>query len=373
MDALRSKAKNTNGAIDPAEAAASSAAAPGDEDAVEGSSETTTGQQQIPADQKDKKGGKVNPWKLVEEHKTTVAAREREIADLRKLVGDPEARKSELTRLEVAEKRAKELEEHIKFVDYSKSSEFQEKYEKPYEEKWAQTMSDLKEVTLTDSKTGEERAMRPGDMLQLVNMPLNKAMELAKELYGDSASIIMNYRSELRNMFQAKSSALEKAKTEGVEKSKQAEATMQSQQKELQTFASQSWEEANNTITTHEKTGHYFRPIDGHDELNARLEKGYKFVDETMKMNPFDPKLSAEQRAEVVAKHAAVRARAAGFGRLRAQYESLQGEYAAALKKLEQYEGSEPDTAGQSPASEGVSGQSSAKTGVFGALRKIAK
>jgi hypothetical protein len=265
------------------------------------------------------------------------------------LFGDPQARQKEVDRLTEVQKRNEELEKHIHFVDYSKSKDFQEKYEKPYEEKWGQTMSELKDMTIVDPVTNEERAISPKDMLQLMNMPLNKATDLAKELYG------------------------EKAKTEGVEAKKREMETRSKTQQEMAEFANSQWEVANKGIFTHEKTGHYFSPIDGQEELNTKLENGFKFVDETMKLNPFDPSLSKEDRAKVIEKHAAIRARAAGFGRLRVMYENSQAEIKALQAQLAQYEGSEPNISGTDPASGDLNGRSSAKTSVFGALHKLAK
>lgn len=374
--ALRAKGKNANGAIDPNAPvtpdpnAPAAAAAPGaEEDGDEPAAAAAT--QPKPGEGIDKK--KVNPWKLIDEYKAKLADKEKEASDIRKLFGDPQARQKEVERLAEIQKRNEELEKTIHFVDYSKSKEFVEKYQKPYEEKWSQTMSEIRDMSIMDPESGSERAVAPQDMLQLMNMPLNKATDLAKELYGDAYPVMMQYRQELRNLFNAKSSALEKAKTEGVEtKKREMEANSKTQQ-ELSEFANSHWEVANKGITENEKTGQYFRPIEGQDDLNQKLETGYKFVDEVMAMNPFDPKLTKEDRAKIIEKHAAVRARAAGFGRLRVQYEQSQSEIADLKAKLAQYEGSVPNAGGTEPAAGDMSGRSTANSSVFSALRKLAK
>lgn len=316
--------------------------------------------------------GKTNPWKLVEQYKKQLADKDREYAEARKLISDPEARKAELSRLEQIEKRNKELEEHIRFVDYEKSSEYQEKYQKPYEEKWASTMAELKDMTLIDPATGEERAITPRDMLELTNLPLNKAMELAKELYGDSASIMMGFRKDLRGLFEQKSQALNKARAEGVNKFKQDQEMSEKKFKELQEFNANEWKKVNEALVSNEKRGHYFQPAEGDEEGNSRLERGYRFVDDAMSKSPMDPSLTPEQRSKVLENHAKVRSYAAGFGRLRAKYEAEKAAHEATRAKLAEFQGTEPNIGGTQPASDSPTG-SSAKKSVFGALQKLAK
>ena len=63
----------------------------------------------------------------------------------------PEQERTALTaRVEKAEARAKELEDHIRYVDYEKSTEFKEKFDAPYVASWERAMSELSEITVTD-------------------------------------------------------------------------------------------------------------------------------------------------------------------------------------------------------------------------------
>src|SRR6185369_17320114 len=67
---------------------------------------------------------KPSPWKLVEQYKSKSITLETENIELKKRLdslGDPAKIQERMT---AAEKRAQELEEHIRFVDYSKSKEF---------------------------------------------------------------------------------------------------------------------------------------------------------------------------------------------------------------------------------------------------------
>lgn len=294
----------------------------------------------------DKK--KVNPWKLADEHKKARAQLEAEVADLKKLVANPETRKAEVERLTAIEKRNQELEETIRFVDYSKSKEFTDKYQKPYEAAWTRAMSELKELTVEDTSTGETRSMAPADLLELVNMPLKQARERADELYGAAANDVMNYRKEIRGLYEQQSQALDQARKSGVEKHKLDTDQHTQKMQALQAETSKHWEAVNKAIIENETTGPYFRPVEGNDEINGRLEKGYKFVDETMAMNPLNPDLTPEQRQDAIKRHASLRHRAAAFGRMRHEVETLRKQYKGAMEKLSQFEKSVPNFGGDS-------------------------
>lgn len=386
FEALRGKAKNmdsSQGAGAPSAPELKPANVPGSQEGDPGiSPEDNSGISQegepatAPVDPKTGKPvekKKVNPWNLLKEREATLAQKEKEIADVKKLLIDPEVRKTEAEKWAAIEKRNQELEDHIKFVEYSKSKEYQEKYEKPYEDGWARVMSELKDVSISDPQSGDDRLVSPNDILQLVNMPLNKATELAKEIYGDMYPTILGFRSELRNLFQAKSQALEKARTEGAAKMK-ADAEMSStKHAELQKFVSTEFQEAHKQVTEDPVVANYFKPVDGNDEINQSLEKGFKFFDDVMSKNPFDPNLSEEDRKKVVKMHAAVRARAAGFGRIRKELEAERAAHEETKKKLKEFESSEPDTSSGGGGSGPELGTGRKIDSMFQSLRKIAK
>lgn len=303
-----------------------------------------------PAEPTEKK--KINPWKVIDEHKAARAKLEAENADLKKIVANPDVRKQEIERLAAIEKRNQELEETIKFVDYSKSKEFKEKFQEPYEKAWNRAMSELKELTVVDEETGDERSMSPSDLLELVNLPLKKARDKAEELYGASANEVMAYRKEIRGIYEAQNTALEQAKKAGVEKSSQDQVQRQERMTSIQSEINKQWEDANKSFLGNEATAAYFKKVEGNEEVNTRLERGYKFVDETMAVNPMNPDLTPEQRADAVKRHAALRHRAAAFGRMRLEIETMRKEYDEAKAKLAQYEGSVPTFGGDSKGTE---------------------
>ena len=84
------------------------------------------------------KPGKTSPWKLVESYKKSNAALQQEIAQLRTTMKPGELPKEHQDKFTAIEARNKELEDEIRHVNYSKSKEFAEQYQKPYEEAWTE-------------------------------------------------------------------------------------------------------------------------------------------------------------------------------------------------------------------------------------------
>lgn len=371
---LRKKAKTPGAPADPASTAP---ATPPDKASEPGAPEGATAPEGDPttppsgAPTEPVKDKKVSPWKLVEEWKGKYAKLEKDYADSKASVVPEGDRKSITERMERAESRANELEDHIRYVDYSKSAEFRTKYQEPYEKAWGRAVSELKEITIDDG-AGGERAVSHQDILDLVNLPLGKAREMADSIFGSFADDVMAHRKEIRQLYESQNSALEEAKKNGAERVRLSQEQFQKQNGEIRKFVTDTWTKENGEITKHEKFGKFFTPVEGDEEGNQRLDKGFKLVDQAFSANPLDPKLTPEQRALVVRQHAAVRNRAAAFGRLTHQLEQAEAKYAAVLKELEEYKkGEPPGTGGRQTPTEG--GGTSVRESMMGALRKMAK
>lgn len=317
----------------------------------------------------DKK--KLSPWKLVDEHKAARLKAETELAELRKTMADPAKLKELEEKATNFEKRARELDEHIKYVDYTKSSEFVEKYQKPYEAAWQKAMADLGELTVP-GENGQERPLAPADLLSLVNMPLQKAREAAEQTFGNFADDVMAARKEIRGLFEAQSRALEEAKKMGSERIAQMQKQYQEHQETLKKEMTNLWTEANKAAVTDEKYGKFFKPVEGDEEGNTRLQRGYEMADKAFSISPTDPRLTSEQRAEVVRLHAAIRNRAAGFGRLAFQNQKLEAELATLKAELGKFKGAQPGAGTPQPPPASGTGPSSTRESVYDALRKLA-
>lgn len=320
------------------------------------------------------KGKKVSPWRLVDEWKKKAAHLERELAEI-KGKAIPEADSQQLTeRLKQTEAKLKEYEDEIRHVNYQKSPEFIDKYQKPYEMAFKRAVAELSEVPVTDA-AGNQRPATAEDMLQLVSLPLGRAREVANQMFGDFADDAMTHRKEIKALFEQRQAAIEEAKTNGAEREKQRTEQTTKQQAEVAKQVTEAWEKFKNEPLTDAKYGTFFAPREGDQHWNQRLAKGFELVDKAFNdPNPRDPRLTPEDREKIVKRHAAVRARAAGWGALRYENESLKGKVAELEKALSEYKSTEPGSAG------GSRSQTKPKTEpsdpwerVRGGLRKYAK
>jgi hypothetical protein len=329
-------------------------------------SATSSAPEAAPADKK-----KVNPWKLLDETKAARAKAEAEIAELRKQVPDPVKAKESSERLQKIEERAKELEEEIRFVNYSKSQEFEEQYQKPYTEAWTKAMGELSELTIDDPQTGQVRPVAATDMLELVNLPLQKAREQANALFGDFADDVMAHRKEIRNLFDKQQKALADARKSGAERDEMRQKQFKEHFERTRKEISDLWDKTNQEVMADERIGRMFKPIDGDEEGNKRLQKGYEMADQAFAVDPRNPKLTPEERAKVVQLHVAIRNRAAAFGRVSLHLDQARAKIKSLTDELSKYKSTEPGK-GEGKPQGTQENSSSAHAQVFGALRKMA-
>jgi hypothetical protein len=287
------------------------------------------------------KPGKTSPWKLVESYKKTNAQLQQEIAELRTSIKPGELPKEHQDKFAAIEARNKELEDEIRHVNYSKSKEFAEQYQKPYEEAWVNAISDLKELVITNDD-GTSRAATAQDLIALSNMPLGQARATAKAWFGDSADDVMAHRRTIRELSDKQTKALEDSKTHGSERDQQRTAEMQAKHKARSEESAKVWAAVNaEAVEKYE----YLRPVEGETERNEKLDKATAFVDATLKQNINSAK-TVEERDKIIKAHAALRNRAIGFSTLKHENQSLKAKVAELEKAIAEFQASEPTGGG---------------------------
>jgi hypothetical protein len=316
-----------------------------------------------PAEPTAEKPGKTSPWKLVESYKKTNSALQQEIAQLRSSIKPGELPKEHQEKFAAIEARNKELEDEIRHVNYSKSKEFAEQYQKPYEEAWINAIADLKELVITNDD-GTSRAATAQDLIALSNMPLGQARATAKAWFGDSADDVMAHRRTIRDLSDKQTKALEDSKTRGGERDQQRTAEMETKQKARSEETAKVWAQVNaEAIEKYE----YLRPVEGETERNEKLEKAQKFVDETLKSNIGQAK-TAEERDKIIKAHAALRNRAIGFSTLKHENTALRSKVAELEKAIAEFQASEPTGGGPKSESNGEHGGGDEMANAMGRL-----
>lgn len=280
---------------------------------------------------------KTNPWTLVEKFKADNSRLKQENTELRTKQTEPPKEITE--RLSSLEKRNQELENHIRFVDYSKSQEFVDKYQKPYEEAWSRAISGLKglQVKFTNAENGETQArdLTPADIAALANMdPAAARMEI-KNRFPEDVAEVRGYIDKIRDLATAQNQALEEQKSKGGEWQNQ----VAHQHKAVQENNSRLWKQfSDESVSKFD----FLRPVEGDDERNSKLEKAAAFVADALSAKANDPNLTEEQRATVIKKHVALRNRAIAYSVLMHENRQLKTMLAEKEEALKAYGDSAP-------------------------------
>jgi hypothetical protein len=289
----------------------------------------------LPPEARGKDGKLAGPWKLVKQYETKLREATSRLVELEAKVPDAAKAEAAAKRLEAAEKRAAELEDHMRFLDYSKSEEFRTKYQQPYEEAWQKATGELAELQVLNEDGSVARQATAQDLLALANMPLGEARKMANQMFGDAADDVMAHRRRVRDLSDAQSKALEDARKNGGERLAKTKADHEARQAEV----AKLWKEFSSADA--EKYD-FLKPKPEDDEWNERLTKANSLVDRAFAENPHDPKLTPEQRAQVVRRHAAVRSRAIAYSGLKLENSRLRAQLAAKEKELAQFSASAP-------------------------------
>lgn len=299
------------------------------------------------------KGGKKNGWSYYNQEKEAHKKTQQDMAELRKLVVNETERKGEIDRLAKAESRAKELEDHLRFIDYQNHPEFHEKHQKPYDDAWNRVMRRLNGVRVPNPD-GSARAVDVKDIMELGSLPADVIIEKAEEKFGKLGPWVAERVEEIKQLGEAKADALSKAKTDGLQKLKDDESRTQKQQKEIKDFANQMWEKAHKELSEHSKYSEYFKPKEGDDEHNEVLEKGAKFVEKAWMESPLEPGTTNEEREARVKRQAKMQKFVQGFGVQHLTINRQKAEIERLTAELAKFKSSEPKTEGQRPESNGT-------------------
>lgn len=242
---------------------------------------------------------------------------------------DPE-KKTLLEQVQDYQKRLKHFEEELKFASYERTEEYQQKYEKPFVDAYQMGRNKIAQLKITDTD-GNSRQATPEDFDRIMRVPNDEeAAELAATMFGNKASVVLYHRERVQELNAARYRAVEDYRKNGSERFKKAteEATVR------QTQMRQLWEQENSRI---KDKYDWFKSKEGDEEGNKLLEQGYQLADLA-----FSEQLAQEPLEKQVSVHAALRNRAAAFGRLVHWNQQLTSRIAELEKELGAYKTSEP-------------------------------
>jgi hypothetical protein len=247
-----------------------------------------------------------------------------------------EATKSLKAEMDSIRKNAEELDTEVRYLNYTRSSEYKQKYETPLREAWQTALGDIDGIRVTDAD-GTERDASHHDIMAILNVPVAKAAIIAQETFGPAAPEIMAHRRRLLELTQSRDKSIAEWKEKGaqreVERSKQVEGR-QSRSREL--FESQ--------FSDYEKSHpQLFGREEGDDDGNKLLDESDRLIRIALKGEGVDADMGYEDKVDLITKaQAQVALRARAYGRERLRVIRLQQKVAELEKKVGKVRSSEP-------------------------------
>lgn len=264
-------------------------------------------------------------------------------------VAELERAKSEGTRKEVEEatkalkaemdsirKNAEELDTEVRYLNYTRSSEYKQKYETPLREAWQTALGDIEGIRVTDAD-GTERDANHQDIMALLNVPVAKAAIIAQETFGPAAPEIMAHRRRLIELTQARDKSIAEWKEKGAQREVESKKQLESRQ-------SRSRELFESQFADYEKThAQLFGREEGDEDGNKLLDESDRLVRIALKGEGIDADMGYDDKVDLITKaQAQVALRARAYGRERLRVIRLQQKVAELEKKVGKVRSSEP-------------------------------
>lgn len=270
--------------------------------------------------------------------KKRVAELEEKLQEYESRLKDNPEVKSYKQQLEEQERRAKELDERLRFTNYERSQEYREKFEVPMEKAFRTAFEDVSQLVIEDAETGSTTQATPEHFKQLVTMPLQQAIKQAKTWFGEAAPEVLAHRRQILDLDRQRREAIEDFRKRGEEiTSKQADE----HRRTLERFNSEAIE----------RFPEWFGKSEDPEDQQL-FDSGLKMAQLAI---DGDPNLPPERFARVLSE---VRNRAAAFGRMVYRNKSLQAKVEALESELEQFRNSVPAPGGASTAAPAQTGES---------------
>lgn len=252
---------------------------------------------------------------------------------------DPEKKKMGET-LAQREKRLAELEDEIRFSNYERSTEYKDKYEKPFIDAYGAGRRKVESFKLTDPN-GAERQGTAQDFDAFMRITDdNDAAEKAVELFGNKAPLVMYHREQVLSTNAQRTAALEEYRKSGGERERLRGEQATAHRKAM----AELWENEVKSAVENPKFAPWFKAEAGDTVGAGLLEKGFAFADEAFGKLAKDAAGRTIQKSpqEVAKMHAVVRNKAAAFDYAVHKNQLLKKEMKALKEKLKAFEGSVP-------------------------------
>lgn len=262
------------------------------------------------------------------------------------LLKEKESVTAELT---AHQERLAKAETELRFLDYSRSQEFKERYEKPLKEAGDAALEELSQYTV-ELEDGTSRPATRDDFVRLLDLNPQMAAKQAREWFGDAASEVLSHRRKIADLVSAKNRAIREYQEKG-EQYEQAKATNASQTRDRLVNL---WNSNNESIVKSDTT--LYGEDSADPEGNELLRKATSAIDAA-----FDDKRSfpPETRIKMLS---LIRNQAAALPRTVARLKTAQSRITELEKELESYRQSNPAAGGSDSGGDSTDGNGKLKS-----------
>ncbi len=165
-----------------------------------------------------------------EEHARMKSETEKTVSRIKELearIAEGEAKGKDMSvlsqRLVEREKELDAMRGELRAAKQEVSPEFKEKWDKPFNDSAAYAKNMVEQLGIT-SDDGTQRAATWNDFAALYQMPINKAAQAARQMFGDDASLVIGQLNELHKLDYQRTNALETEKAKWKESATREEA-----------------------------------------------------------------------------------------------------------------------------------------------------
>lgn len=240
-------------------------------------------------------------------------------------------------------KRLEEVETELKYVDYTKSAEFKEKFEKPYQDAYDDAIEEVKEFHVL-TEDGGTRPATAQDFQRVLQADVSEVRKIAADLFGESANDVLVMRRKLVDLNRTATREAKRYRESAGQREQERAAKIAEEREGMRKL----WTEAVESIP--KKYPEWFAHKEGDDEWNAELDAGYAVVDKAHQEG-----LPVEEK---VARLAALRHRAAAFRPLVMKTKRLEARVAELTEVIKGYEESSPKAGKNGSEANRVNGSS---------------
>lgn len=222
------------------------------------------------------------------------------------------------------EKELADARAEVRAIKQEADPKFIEQYKKPFDSAAAYARHVIEQMSIVDEDGNPTRQATMDDLSELYAMPINKASQVARKMFGDDSQTVINHLNELHRLNYNYQNALKEERAHAAERAKEEEGKAVAAREQL----SKAYQQVNKELA--ESVEDYHDSPEDKEAAEMR-NKGYAIFDQR-----------PDNAEKAVVKQAHIRQMVASFFPMKLQISRLKSENAALKAKLGQEKEADP-------------------------------